>query len=46
MDQIQREKIAAKPKKNKSSMETARSGRNASGHIITAPEMVAEDGSR
>ena len=27
-------------------MGTTRTGRNASGHIITTPEMVAEDGSR
>jgi hypothetical protein len=33
-------------KEHEAAMGTARTGRNANGHIITAPEMVAEDGSR
>lgn len=33
-------------KEHEAAMGTTRTGRNANGHIITAPEMVAEDGSR
>lgn len=33
-------------KRVEKAMGSTRTGRNASGHIITAPEMVAEDGSR
>ena len=33
-------------KEHEAAMETTRTGRNANSHIITAPEMVAEDGSR